>query len=108
MEPVSRAELMDRMKLRLVTILDIRPADEIVLGYLPGALNMQLSEMQRRLARLDKSREIVACCYGPCCLLSCEAVALLRARGFKIRHLEDGLPECAPRDCDHTSCSWVA
>jgi ArsR family transcriptional regulator len=93
MEPVSRADLMDRMKLGLVTILDVRPADEFALGHLPGALNMQLSELERRLAKLDKSKEIVAYCRGPYCVLSYEAVALLRARGFKVRRLEDGLPE---------------
>ncbi len=93
MEPVSRADLMDRMKLGLVTILDVRPADEFALGHLPGALNVQVSELERRLAKLDKSKEIVAYCRGPYCVLSYEAVALLRARGFKVRRLEDGLPE---------------
>lgn len=93
MEPVSRADLMDRMKLGLITILDVRPADEFALGHLPGAFNVQLSELERRLAKLDKSKEIVAYCRGPYCVLSYEAVALLRARGFKVRRLEDGLPE---------------
>jgi rhodanese-related sulfurtransferase len=93
MEPVSRADLMDRMKLGLVTILGVRPTDEFALGHLPGALNVQLSELERRLAKLDKSKEIVAYCRGPYCVLSYEAVALLRARGFKVRRLEDGLPE---------------
>lgn len=93
MEAVSRAELVERMKLGLVTILDVRPADEFALGHLPGALNLELSELERRLAKLDRSKEIVAYCRGPYCVLSYEAVALLRARGFKIRRLEDGLPE---------------
>jgi ArsR family transcriptional regulator len=93
MEPVSRAELMKRMKLGLVTVLDVRPADEFALGHLPGAVNVQPSELKRRLARLDKSKEVVAYCRGPYCVLSYEAVALLRSRGFKARRLEDGLPE---------------
>lgn len=93
MEPVSRIELMERMKRGLVTVLDVRPADEFALGHLPGAVNIQLSELQRRLARLDKSKEVVAYCRGPYCVLSYEAVAALRARGFKARRLEDGLPQ---------------
>lgn len=93
MEPVSRAELMERMKLGLVTVLDVRPADEFALGHLPGALNVQLGELKRRLARLDKSKEVVAYCRGPYCVLSYEAVAALRARGFNVRRLEDGFPE---------------
>jgi len=93
LEPVSRMELTDRMKLGLVTILDVRPADEFALGHLPGALNVPLGELERRLAKFDKSKEIVAYCRGPYCVLSYEAVAALRARGFKARRLEDGLPE---------------
>ncbi|MGH6893482.1 MAG: ArsR/SmtB family transcription factor [Dongiaceae bacterium] len=93
LEPVSRAELLDRMKLGLVTILDVRPADEFALGHLPGALNVQLGALEQRLAELDPTQEIVAYCRGPYCVLSYEAVATLRARGFKARRLEDGLPE---------------
>lgn len=93
MEPVSRTELMKRMKLGLVTLLDVRPADEFALGHLPGALNVQLGDLERRLRKLDKSKEVVAYCRGPYCVLSYEAVALLRARGFNVRRLQDGLPE---------------
>lgn len=93
MEPVSRSELMDRIKHGLVTLLDVRPADEFALGHLPGALNVQLKDLEQRLAKLSKSKEIVAYCRGPYCVLSYEAVALLRSRGFKVRRLEDGLPE---------------
>jgi rhodanese-related sulfurtransferase len=37
--------------------------------------------------------EIVAYCRGPWCVLSFEAVAILRQRGFGVRRLEDGYPE---------------
>jgi ArsR family transcriptional regulator len=40
-----------------------------------------------------KSREVVAYCRGPYCVLAFEAVALLRDRGFRVRRLEDGFPE---------------
>jgi ArsR family transcriptional regulator len=93
LEPVSREELLGRLQDGSVTLLDVRPGDEFALGHLPGALNVQLNELERRLAKLDKSKEIVAYCRGPYCVLSYEAVALLRARGFKVRRLEDGLPE---------------
>jgi rhodanese-related sulfurtransferase len=36
---------------------------------------------------------IVAYCRGPHCVLAPQALALLRARGFRARRLEDGLPE---------------
>lgn len=93
LEPVSRLELMERLKVGLVTVLDLRPEDEFALGHLPGAVNIQLGELEKRLADLDPDQEIVAYCRGPYCVLSYEAVAVLRARGFKVRRLEDGLPE---------------
>jgi ArsR family transcriptional regulator len=93
MEPVSRAELLEKSRADAVTVLDVRPPDEFVLGHLPGAVNIPLRELEARLAELDPTQEIVAYCRGPYCVLSYEAVATLRARGFKVRRLEDGLPE---------------
>jgi ArsR family transcriptional regulator len=93
LEPVSRRELRSRLKAGLVTVLDVRPVDEFALGHLPGAINIPLGDLKKRLAELDPEQEIVAYCRGPYCVLSYEAVAMLRARGFKVRRLEDGLPE---------------
>jgi rhodanese-related sulfurtransferase len=76
-----------------VTVLDVRPEDEFALGHLPGAVNIPLRELELRLSELDPSQKIVAYCRGPYCVLSYEAVALLRGRGFNVRRLEDGLPE---------------
>ena len=56
-------------------------------------MNIPLRELEARLSGLDPSQEIVAYCRGPYCVLSYEAVAALRTRGFKARRLEDGLPE---------------
>ena len=93
MEPVSRSELLARMKKGLVQVLDARPEDEFALGRLPGAINIPLDKLRRRLAALDPAKEIVAYCRGPYCVLSFETVAILRKKGFKARRLEDGLPE---------------
>jgi rhodanese-related sulfurtransferase/DNA-binding transcriptional ArsR family regulator len=93
LEPMSRDELLKMSRDGLVTVLDVRPPDEFALGHLPGAVNIPLRELQARLADLDPSLEIVAYCRGPYCVLSYEAVAALRTKGFKARRLEDGLPE---------------
>ena len=93
MEPVSRNELRKRMKDGLVTVLDVRPADEFALGHVPGAVNIPVGELKRRLAELPSGKEVVAYCRGPYCVMAFEAVALLREHGLKGRRLEDGMPE---------------
>ena len=93
MEAVSREELLDRLRSGAVTILDVRPEDEFARGHLPGALNVPLAQLELRLEELPPDREVVAYCRGPWCVLSFEAVALLRRRGYLVRRLEDGFPE---------------
>jgi rhodanese-related sulfurtransferase/biotin operon repressor len=93
MEPVSRKDLLNRMREGLVTVIDVRPPDEYALAHVAGALNVPLASLKERLGDLDPHHEIVAYCRGPWCVLSFEAVAALRAHGFMARRLEDGLPE---------------
>jgi rhodanese-related sulfurtransferase/DNA-binding transcriptional ArsR family regulator len=93
LEQVSREELLKQSRAGAVTVLDVRPPDEFALGHLPSAVNIPLRELEARLGELDPRQEIVAYCRGPYCVLSYEAVAALRGRGFKVRRLEDGLPE---------------
>jgi len=93
LEPVPAAELMERVRLGLVTVLDVRPPEEFAAGHLPGAVNVPADDLARRLKKLPKTREVIAYCRGPYCLLSVDAVALLRKKGYKARRLEDGFPE---------------
>jgi len=93
MEPISREELAARMSQGLVTVIDVRPPDEYALGHVPGAINVPLPDLEARAEGFVAGREIVAYCRGPWCVMSFEAVARLRERGFNARRLEDGLPE---------------
>ncbi len=93
LEAVSRKDLISRLRDGLVMVLDVRPEDEFALGHLPGALNIPLGKLEQRLGELPADREIIAYCRGPYCILSFEAVAALRARGYLVRRLEDGYPE---------------
>ncbi len=93
LEPVSRKELVRRIKDGQVTVLDVRPEDEFAAGHLPRAINIPLRELPRRLRDLPKNREVVAYCRGPYCVLAFEAAALLRKHGYDVRRLEGGYPE---------------
>lgn len=93
LEPVPANELLGRARKGLVTVLDVRPPEEYAAGHLPGAVNIPIHELEKRLKELPKRREIVAYCRGPYCLMSYDAVALLRRKGLKARRLRDGMPE---------------
>lgn len=93
LEAVSRAALVERLEAGLVTVLDVRSADEFRQGHLPGARNIPFAELEQRLRELPRDAEIVAYCRGPYCVYAFEAVAALRARGFRALRLEDGFPE---------------
>ncbi|HEX9524337.1 MAG TPA: metalloregulator ArsR/SmtB family transcription factor [Reyranella sp.] len=93
LEPVSRKELVKRLKDKAVLLLDVRPEDEFAQGHLPGALNIPFAALGKELSKLPKRAQIIAYCRGPYCVLSFEAVAALRAKGYDARRLEDGFPE---------------
>ena len=93
LDPVGRDELLKRVRRRDAIVLDVRPPQEFSAGHIPGAINIPLDELSRRLAGLPKHREIIAYCRGPYCLLAFDAVARLRKSGYRARRLQDGFPE---------------
>jgi len=97
LEPIPRTELLERVRDGLVTVLDVRPAEEYAAGHVPGAVNIPLQELEDRLEELSnqqgENHEIVAYCRGPHCVLAFDAVARLREKGITARRLEDGYPE---------------
>src|SRR5207302_6246557 len=45
LEPISRAELLQRSRAGEVIVLDVRPEDEFALGHLPGAISIPLRNL---------------------------------------------------------------
>lgn len=90
---VGRKELLAQAKRGDVVVIDVRPQDEYDTAHLPHARSIPLTELAHRLAELPRDAEIVAYCRGPFCLMSDEAVALLRKRGFRARKTLDGVSE---------------
>lgn len=101
LEPLTREELASRLAAggiggaggRAVVVLDVRPAAEYAAGHIPGAVGIPSSELATRLGELPAGAEIVAYCRGRYCLMSAEAVRLLRARGYDARPLDGGVIE---------------
>jgi rhodanese-related sulfurtransferase/DNA-binding transcriptional ArsR family regulator len=93
LEPVDHEELVRRVRAGEVTVIDVRPREEYVAGHIPGAISVPLADLRKRLRDLRKRRNIVAYCRGPYCVMSLDAVDLLRRKGFRAQRLEHGVVE---------------
>ena len=93
MEPVDREALLKLVREGGVTVLDVRPVEEYKAGHIPGALSIPLKELELHLTDLPRDQEIVAYCRGPYCVLSVQAIEILRAKGFNAIRLEEGIQD---------------
>jgi rhodanese-related sulfurtransferase len=93
MQPVDRDGLLELVREEAVTVLDVRPVEEYNAAHIPGALSIPLKELKLHLAELPRDQEIVAYCRGPFCVLSVQAVEMLRAQGFNAVRLEEGIQD---------------
>lgn len=89
----SRDELLSKAKNGEVVVIDVRPGDEYEAGHLPFARSMPLAELKTRLAELPKDKPVIAYCRGPFCLMSVDAVKLLRSKGIEALQLREGVAE---------------
>jgi rhodanese-related sulfurtransferase len=93
LQPISAAELLQRLVKGDVVLLDVRPVEEYAAGHLPDAFSIPVTDLEARLPELPQDKEIVAYCRGPYCVFADEAVSLLQANGYQARRLEQGLPD---------------
>jgi len=93
MEAVNREALLELVRKGAVTVLDVRPTEEYNAGHIAGAISLPLKELEQRLSDLPRNQEIVAYCRGPYCVLSIQAVEMLRAKGFKAVRIEEGIQD---------------
>jgi rhodanese-related sulfurtransferase len=93
MQPVDRKALLDLVREEAVTVLDVRPVEEYKAGHIPGALSIPLKDLSLHLSELPHDQDIVAYCRGPYCVLSIQAVEMLRAKGFQAVRLEEGIQD---------------
>jgi rhodanese-related sulfurtransferase/DNA-binding transcriptional ArsR family regulator len=90
---VTREELVRRLELRSVRLIDVRPEIEYRAAHIPGALNIPVMALPERLSELPKRPEIIAYCRGPYCVMAYKAVEILRPVGYRARRLDGGFVE---------------
>jgi rhodanese-related sulfurtransferase/predicted transcriptional regulator len=99
-EAIDPTELLKRMRRRDVVVLDVRPSEEFEAGHIEGARSIPIDELEERLDELPKSREVIAYCRGPFCVMAHDAVHQLRSAGRSARRLEEGWPEWHLRELE--------
>ena len=90
LQPVTAEELSRRLDDPDVVVLDVRSAAEFDKGHVPGAVSMPMGELRERLGELSRATTIVAYCQGPYCVVSPNAVRLLREHGYSAHPLAAG------------------
>ena len=77
---ISAAELVERRGSGMrLTVLDVRNPGEHALGAIPGAVNIPLPQLTRRLDEVDTAHPVVLCCAGG--YRSMIAASVLRRHG---------------------------
>ncbi|MFC4115970.1 ArsR/SmtB family transcription factor [Nonomuraea zeae] len=90
LEGVTADELASRLADPATLVMDVRSAADYAAGHVPGAISVPLAELRDHLDDLPKQARIVAYCGGPYCVVSPEAVRLLREHGYDASPLDGG------------------
>lgn len=91
--PERHDELLRKAETGEVVVIDVRPVTEFDTKHIPFARSIPIAELRTRLAELPKDKPVVAYCRGPYCLMSADAVALLREHGFDAYRLPESVTE---------------
>lgn len=116
---IDYAEFMRQVMKDQIVLLDVRPANEYEADHIPGSISMPLKDLADEIRKLSKKhgglrsggnyagdfprsnvansqtsrKKIVAYCRGRYCVLSHEAVEILKAKGFKAYRLPDSVAD---------------
>ncbi|OCT16843.1 sulfurtransferase [Paenibacillus pectinilyticus] len=71
-------------------LIDVREPGEVKQGFIPGAVNIPVTTMSRRVGEIPKDRQVYLYCRSG--MRSKQAARILRKQGFKeISHLRGGI-----------------
>ena len=88
---VEIAELREMARKNEILLLDVRPPDEYEAGHFPGAVSLPVRALEEQMESLPKGKPVVAYCRGPFCILSKEAVGIVRTHGISAYRLAAGV-----------------
>lgn len=90
MKEITAQEIKTTMNTGMkLDIIDVREADEVAAGKIPGSINIPLSLLEFRIHELDKSKEYIIVCRSGA--RSSRAVQFLEYQGFKAINMFGGM-----------------
>jgi rhodanese-related sulfurtransferase len=92
-EAVERSDLLRRVHVGEVVVLDVRPTVEYQAGHIPGSVSVPLEDLEKFLAKVIEDEELVVYCRGAYCVLAYDAVRTLKAHGHRASRLHEGMLE---------------
>lgn len=88
--PFALDDVMVKVALGELTLIDVRPLLEYDNGHLPGAIPVPPNELAERAAGLPAGKPVVAYCRGAYCHFADEAVVYLKTLGLEAYRLDTG------------------
>lgn len=92
-EGIAPRQLEKKLKTGKALLLDVRSREEYNKAHITGAVSIPFEELKKQTAKLPKDRELIVYCRGPYCVLSVNAVALLRSKGIQALRLTSGFSD---------------
>lgn len=74
-----------------LVVLDTRPADAFQKEHIPEAVNIPGPELETRLNKLPRNKEIVPYCWNITCHLATRAALVLAREGYRVHELVGGI-----------------
>ncbi|TGJ98939.1 ArsR family transcriptional regulator [Leptospira langatensis] len=90
LDELEYKDFIKRVLSKELILIDVRPEYEYNAGHVPGSISIPLKELRSQISKLPKRKKILAYCRGKYCVLSEEAVKLLRSEGFQAYRVENG------------------
>ncbi len=89
--PIEVKELLENGS--NLNLIDVREADEVATGIIPGAIHIPLGEIPERTEELDQSKPYIMVCKAGG--RSARAVQYLEAQGYDVTNMTGGMMEWA-------------
>lgn len=93
LDALTIEELDEKMKNNEIMLIDVRPSEEYEHAHIPGAVSIPVNELKSRVANLPENKTIIAYCRGPHCLMSVEALDILKRAGKSAVRLSQGVSD---------------